>query len=198
MNSLIRKISMAMPLTESLMSQRTICTNIRFPTFLQVSSPLLAEPLKKKKKMDPQILKAREERRRKRLEKSIKKLEKNTKQLKPIEEIEWPISLQKQKSLRERTETVSQPQQGQEILKAWRSYKYQQSLQEMKMIDRISSSQMQALEQLRAISEDLYIKAIQMDDSLLPFTAVGPSSTPPIVGYDILDGEYIDETPKWK
>ncbi|KAI9560644.1 hypothetical protein GHT06_011594 [Daphnia sinensis] len=198
MHSLIRKMSVAMPLTESLMSQRTICTNIRFPTFLQVSSPLLAEPLKKKKKMDPQIIKAREERRRKRIEKSIKKLEKNAKQLKPIEEIDWPISLQKQKSLRERTETVSQPQQMQEILKAWRSYKYQQSLQEMKMIDRISSSQLHALEQLRTISEDLYIKAIQMDDSLLPFTAVGPSNTPPIVGYDILDGEYIDETPKWK
>ncbi|KAK4004387.1 39S ribosomal protein L40, mitochondrial [Daphnia magna] len=196
MNSLIRKMSMV--ITESLMSQRTICTNIRFPTFLQVSSPLLAEPMKKKKKMDPQIIKAREERKRKRIEKSIKKLEKNTKQLKPIEEIDWPISLQKQKLLRERTETISQPQQGQDILKAWRSYKYQQSLQETKMIDRISSSQLQALEQLRAISEDLYIKAIQMDDLLLPFTAAGPSSTPPIIGYDVLDGEYIDETPKWK
>lgn len=56
-----------------------------------------AEPMKKKKKMDPQIIKAREERKRKRIEKSIKKLEKNTKQLKPIEEIDWPISLQKQK-----------------------------------------------------------------------------------------------------
>lgn len=53
--------------------------------------------MKKKKKMDPQIIKAREERKRKRIEKSIKKLEKNTKQLKPIEEIDWPISLQKQK-----------------------------------------------------------------------------------------------------
>ncbi len=56
-----------------------------------------AEPMKKKKKMDPQILKAREERKKKRIEKSIKKLEKNAKQLKPIEEIDLSISLQKEK-----------------------------------------------------------------------------------------------------
>ena len=53
--------------------------------------------MKKKKKMDPQILKAREERKKKRIEKSIKKLERNVKQLKPIEEIDLSISLQKQK-----------------------------------------------------------------------------------------------------
>jgi large subunit ribosomal protein L40 len=53
--------------------------------------------MKKKKKMDPQILKAREERKKKRIEKSIKKLEKNVKQLKPIEEIDLTINLQKEK-----------------------------------------------------------------------------------------------------
>lgn len=37
-----------------------------------------------------------------------------------------------------------------------------------------------------------------MDDSLLPYSAVGPNTTPPITGYDMIDGEYIDVTPKWK
>ena len=53
--------------------------------------------MKKKKKMDPQVIKAREERKKKRIEKTIKKLERNTKQLKPLEEIDLPINLQKEK-----------------------------------------------------------------------------------------------------
>lgn len=54
---------------------------------------LYAEPLKKKKKVDPAIIKAREDRRRKKLEKQIRKLEKNARQLKPIDELEVPLNL---------------------------------------------------------------------------------------------------------
>lgn len=56
------------------------------------STPVLcAEPMKKKKKMDPAILKAREERRKRKIEKQIRKLEKNAQQLKPIDEMEIPL-----------------------------------------------------------------------------------------------------------
>ena len=54
---------------------------------------LMAEPLKKKKKLDPQVIKQREERKRKKLEKQIRRLEKNSRQLKPIDEIEIPFEL---------------------------------------------------------------------------------------------------------
>lgn len=54
---------------------------------------LCAEPLKKKKKMDPAIIKAREDRRRKKLEKQIRRLEKLARQLKPIEDLETPLTL---------------------------------------------------------------------------------------------------------
>lgn len=54
---------------------------------------LYAEPLKKKKKVDPAVVKAREDRRRKKLEKMIRKLEKNSRQLKPIDELEVPLIL---------------------------------------------------------------------------------------------------------
>lgn len=49
------------------------------------------EPLKKKKRLDPSVIKARDERRKRKLEKQIRKLEKNAKQLKPIEECEVPL-----------------------------------------------------------------------------------------------------------
>jgi large subunit ribosomal protein L40 len=52
-----------------------------------------AEPLKKKKRIDPAILKQREERKKKRLEKQIRRLERNARQLKPIDELEVPLEL---------------------------------------------------------------------------------------------------------
>lgn len=60
---------------------------------LRVTPMLCAEPLKKKKRMDPAILKQREERKRKKLEKQIRRLEKNARQLKPIDELEIPLTL---------------------------------------------------------------------------------------------------------
>lgn len=53
--------------------------------------------MKKKKKLDPAIIKAREEKKRRRIEKSIRKLEKNVKQLKPLEEIEIPVAISREK-----------------------------------------------------------------------------------------------------
>lgn len=49
--------------------------------------------MKKKKKMDPAIVKAREDRRRKKLEKQIRRLQKNARQLKPIDELEVSLDL---------------------------------------------------------------------------------------------------------
>lgn len=50
-----------------------------------------AEPLKKKKKVDPAVVRAREERRKKKVEKQIRKLLKNSRQMKPIDECEIPL-----------------------------------------------------------------------------------------------------------
>jgi len=65
---------------------------------LFISSILLipkysAEPLKKKKKVDPAVLKAREERKRKKLEKQIRRLEKHQRQFKPLDELEIPVCI---------------------------------------------------------------------------------------------------------
>ena len=105
------------------------------------------------------------------------------------------------------------------VLKRWSQYKYQQHLLETQMIDRITTSQSKALEKLKAISEELYIAAIQVhknlhtivckfkffffflskiDETLVPFSASGPKQTPAIEGFQSLDGEYVDETPKWE
>lgn len=53
------------------------------------------EPMKKKKRLDPAILKARLDRKKRKIEKQIRRLQKNMRQFKPIEEIEKPKELSK-------------------------------------------------------------------------------------------------------
>lgn len=58
---------------------------------------LSAEPLRKKKKMDPAILRQREERKKRKIEKQIRRLEKHSSQLKNLEEVEVPYQLVEEK-----------------------------------------------------------------------------------------------------
>ena len=74
-------------------------------------------------------------------------------------------------SLRSRSLTLpkEEEQHHKALLKAWTHYKYKQHLQETRMIDRVMSSQQKALEELKAISEDLYQEAIQVKLIYLTF-----------------------------
>lgn len=63
---------------------------------LHVSCVLTAEPLKKKKRVDPQQEANRIRRKAKRIEREIKRLAKQGKKLKPVEEIEGDRQLMKE------------------------------------------------------------------------------------------------------
>lgn len=180
-------------------STRLISTGIS-PLFFKASTCLYAEPLKKKKRIDPAILKQREERKKKRLEKQIRRLERNAKQLKPIDELEVPLELVDGKKERMREAAVITPAVEEEralLTKDWTRYKRKQHLKDMQMIDRLMFAQQKALDELRQESEELYQAAIQINPTLLPFTVRGPVKTPPIKGYDSPDGEYTDVSKKW-
>ncbi|KFB52660.1 AGAP000110-PA-like protein [Anopheles sinensis] len=162
---------------------------------------LCAEPLKKKKKLDPQIIKQREERKRKRLEKQIRRLEKNARQLKPIEELETPMELIDEQGKRRRAKASLTPEliEGRALLeKQWAKYKMQEKLADYQLFDRIMAAQTKALNELKLESEELYQQAIQPDPALVPFGAEGPVATPPIKNYEQPDGEYIDVSKKWE
>jgi large subunit ribosomal protein L40 len=170
------------------------------PLYFQVSQTLLAEPLKKKRKIDPAIVKAREERRRKRLEKQIRRLEKNAQQLKPIDECEVPNEIIKEEKLRQRKGSIEDRNLSNAdilLLKKWAAYKYRMHLADALMIDRVVQSQQRALDELRLESEELYQSAIQLDEGLLPYACKGPTETPPIPAFDSPDGEYIDVSKNW-
>ncbi|KAF6198325.1 hypothetical protein GE061_008073 [Apolygus lucorum] len=170
------------------------------PLRIQMTVPLCAEPLKKKKRLDPQIVKQREERRRKRLEKQIRRLEKNAKQLKPIEECEIPVEILNEKNARSRPSPKLNREElngRASLIKEWSLFRYRQNLNDAQMIDRIVLSQQWALDQLRAESEELYEAAVTPDEALMPFKVDGPVETPPIQKYDSPDGEFIDASKKW-
>lgn len=176
-------------------------STLRWPLFFRATTPLLAEPLKKKKKIDPQILKQREERRKKRLEKMIRKLEKSAKQLKPIDECEVPEELIRNREIHTRpVPSIIDEIEHQRIslFKEWAVYKTKQQLADIKMCDRLLNSQQRALDELRKESEELYQAAIQLDNTLIPFKIKGPVETPPIENYPSPDGEYTDISKKWE
>lgn len=178
---------------------RFISTGIS-PLFFRATTCLYAEPLKKKKRIDPAIIKQREERKKKRLEKQIRRLERHARQLKPIEELEVPLEFLDGKKERIREVPVLTPETLEErarLYKEWTRYKKKQTVNNMQMIDRLVFSQQKALDELRQESEELYQAAIQINPTQLPFTVCGPVQTPPIKGYDSPDGEYIDISKKW-
>ncbi|XP_073819374.1 mitochondrial ribosomal protein L40 [Musca autumnalis] len=169
-------------------------------SWLHTSPVMWAEPLKKKKKLDPQIIKQREERRKKKLEKQIRRLEKNARQLKPIEELEVPLTLIDEQKQRKRTLpplSEAELEKRIQLNKQWSRYKHEQKMNEYQIMDRIMQSQRKALEELRLESEELYQEAIQPDMTLLPVKIKGPVATPPISNYASPDGEYILESKKW-
>ncbi|CRL07023.1 CLUMA_CG019971, isoform A [Clunio marinus] len=158
---------------------------------------LYAEPLKKKKKLDPAVVRAREDRKRKKLEKQIRRLEKNSRQLKPIDELEVPFTLIDEKEERTRKlPQISEQEQERRIvlLNKWAHYRLQESLKDLKIVDKMMNAQMKALQELRFESEELYQHAIQPDIDMIPFVAKGPVETPPKPDYEYIDGDYNDVT----
>ncbi|XP_022913089.1 large ribosomal subunit protein mL40 [Onthophagus taurus] len=169
--------------------------------FLHTTPALCAEPLKKKKRLDPAVIKARDDRKKKRIEKQIRKLEKNARQLKPIEELEIPMVIIDHKKERYRKSPALTAETLEERIlleKQWSQFKKQEYVKDLKMLDRIAYSQQKALDELRKESEELYQEAIQPDLQLIPYGFIGPVETPPIEGYNAPDGDYQDVSKKWE
>lgn len=95
----------------------------------------------------------------------------------------------------------------------WAKLKHKQHRQEITSLSRALKSQENALKQLKLESEDLYEKAIQVNESnrilsrkhfvflyskvdskLIPFVRRGPLYSLPNPSYDAPDGDYFDTT----
>lgn len=168
---------------------------------LHTTAQLGAEPLKKKKRLDPAILRMREERKKRRIEKGIRQLKKHAKKYKPIEEAEVAPKLQKELGLRHRAPPVLEHETCQlreAMQRAWSIYCMRKHHNESAMLERIVATQQKALEMLKEASEELYNAAVQADNGLFPAQFKAVVSTPPIENYEPPDGKYVDTTKKWR
>ncbi|KAL0269671.1 UNVERIFIED_CONTAM: hypothetical protein PYX00_007321 [Menopon gallinae] len=170
------------------------------PLAFNLTPCLMSMPLKKKKRMDPAIIKTRIEKKVRKINKEIRQLEKLQKPLKPIEEILPPRVLEKEMALRKREVPERSDNDKQErfkLFKEWACLRLQESHFENGEIQERVLSQKTALEELKKESMELYLAAIKIDTNLIPFTYKGPSMTPPIKGYRSPDGEYLDKSINW-
>lgn len=156
-----------------------------------------AMPLKKKRKIDPVILKRREERIRGKIERALGRLGRFAGKLKPIDEYEVPRPLIKHRETRLRVlEPLSfeESEKRAKLRREFDVYSRQLFYQDRVQILRVQASQKKALLELKAESEALYLKAIEVDEGLLELASPIITSTPPIEGYEAPDGEHSDVT----
>lgn len=167
---------------------------------LHTSSVMFAEPLKKKKRLDPVILKMRVDRKIKKLEKSIHQLECADKVMKPILEHTLPPHVHKELESRTRTgvSATELKERMDRLFQVWALYRKQVDTQQSQSLKRVLQAQQRALDELKAESHELYEHAISIDDQLLPFqdssliTERGPCSA-----YVPPDGIRTDVTKQW-
>ncbi|VDO04680.1 unnamed protein product [Rodentolepis nana] len=176
---------------------------------LYVSSVLGAEPLKKKKRVDPQQEANRVRRKAKRIEREIKRLAKQGRKLKPVEEIEGDRQLLKEERSRRR-EPVSLTEEEIDsraiLMKEWTRYQAQVAREENQKLLKVQAAQLRALRCLAEVSPRLYkaaISPVQVESNGEPLLlqASGPYATPPPCdskAYEAPDGEQVDHTPTFE
>ncbi|ESO90688.1 hypothetical protein LOTGIDRAFT_122770, partial [Lottia gigantea] len=156
-----------------------------------------AEPLKKKRKSDPGSAKRKSDKLKKKFDKELRRIDKRGNPLKPIDEFEEWRRMSKMQSTRKRGRSELSQEDFEErvvIMKTWGRFKTHQNGKDSKVLHKLLLSQEKALEELRNESEELYQKAIEVDENLCGLVLKGPYQTPPIPDYISPDGEYVDIT----
>merc|ERR1712190_174620 len=113
---------------------------------------------------------------------------------KPLIENELPIQVRNELSIRPRPEVMDKREL---LIKAWSRFSGRRHRAEIASIDRMILAQQKALEALRDENRQLYMAAIEPDDTLVNFKSIGPTRTPPISDY-LQDGDYVETTKKFE
>lgn len=153
--------------------------------------PMRAEPLRKKKKVDPKKDQAAKDR----LKKRIRRLEKASQELIPIEDFITPVKFLNKERQRPPVELPFEESERRALLlKRWSLYKQREHEMERSAIRSLLEAQEEALQELRLSSPELHAEATKRDPSLFPFERQGPDYTPPISDYQPPEGRYQDIT----
>ncbi|XP_037353086.1 39S ribosomal protein L40, mitochondrial [Talpa occidentalis] len=153
--------------------------------------PTRAEPLKKKKKVDPKKDQAAKDR----LKKRIRRLEKASQELIPIEDFITPVKFFDKERQRPQVELPFEESERRALLlKKWSLYKQKEHEMERDAIRSMLEAQQEALQELQLTSPELHVEATKKDPNLFPFEREGPDYTPPVSNYQPPEGRYHDIT----
>ncbi|XP_006875897.1 PREDICTED: 39S ribosomal protein L40, mitochondrial [Chrysochloris asiatica] len=153
--------------------------------------PMRAEPLRKKKKIDPKKDQAAKDR----LKKRIRRLEKASQELIPIEDFITPVKFLDKARQRPQVELpFEEAERRALLLKKWSLYRQREHELERDAIRSLLEAQQEALQELHLTSPELHAEAIKRDPSLFPFEREGPHHTPPVPNYQPPEGKYNDVT----
>ncbi|CAJ0942445.1 unnamed protein product, partial [Mesorhabditis belari] len=156
--------------------------------------------MKRQKKIDPEIAKVREIRKRKKLEREIREMQKHSKKVKPVDEIALDIKSAKNIHERTRKQVTLTEQQADErtlIAKEYCRSRNTQMRHDDQWIRQALYMQKKALAELKTLSPHLYEEAVKNDLGNLPHIIDGPALTSPVKNYDPPDGDYVDTTRTW-
>ncbi|KAK6743220.1 hypothetical protein RB195_010465 [Necator americanus] len=156
--------------------------------------------MKRQKKIDPEVAKQREVRRRKRLEKEIRQMQKHSKKPKPVDEL--ALDVRSAKNIQDRYRAAALLTEEQIDQRAVALKEYSRSRNQLQHLDddwvrNALKTQQKALQELKTVDIELYQKAVAPAAASLPVVIRGPGLTPPIANYQSPDGDYIDTTRTW-
>lgn len=163
---------------------------------------LNAEPPRKKRRLDPLVLKTRVERKIKKNEREIARLEAAPKQ--PIPILEYQYTNSELRDLQARpgrtpADVGLDLSEFRAAEKLWNFYRCEQKRMEFLSVRKVERAQARALETLKELDKSLYDKTVAVDDfTLIPYTsshmrketAANPNYTPP-------DGSVKDVSKEW-
>ncbi|GFO11867.1 39S ribosomal protein l40, mitochondrial [Plakobranchus ocellatus] len=194
----LAKLSLSQP-TSTVFQSCRIHSQVN-PLLIRATQQLLAEPMKKKKRIDPSVLAAKEAKKIKKIEKEIKKLTRFGRILKPVAEIELPNKQFRLAKERQRETPVLSFEESEEralLQKQWGRYRTKMWVHQYQVYDKLVAAQAEALEELKAESPELYQEAIKIDYNMIAMNFEGPKLTPPIRDYVPPDGDYVDTSRKY-
>uniref|UniRef100_A0A914ZU63 Large ribosomal subunit protein mL40 n=1 Tax=Parascaris univalens TaxID=6257 RepID=A0A914ZU63_PARUN len=157
--------------------------------------------MKRQKKIDPDIAKQREARKRRKLEKEIRAMQKHSKRPKPVDEM--TVDIRSMKNIDERYRTKTELSHAETDERAVAQKEYTRSRGALMRVDdawiRDSiAKQDKALNELKKLAPELYEAALRPDVRVAQGIVLnGPANTPPLPYYQSPDGDYIDTTRSW-
>lgn len=169
---------------------------------ISTTCPLWAEPPRKKRRIDPALLRVRTEKKIARVEREVARIEREPRQLIPILEYQYiskEISDLEARPGRKLEDVGISKGSVRAALRLWNFHKNEQSYMETISLRKVVKAQERALETLKQLDEDLYHNTVNVDEiTLIPYisshmrkeTAPNPNYSPP-------DGFVKDITKEW-